>query len=99
MKAQRGISRTCMNKCDTNDPHYGLEFFDEFLVRELETIAFTSPEGTAVDNSAIVVYRSRDLPYSLKKRDHSWIKSTPESLSHTLAGDVYTLDFVGETLL
>lgn len=28
-----------MNECDTNDPHYGLESIDEFLVKKSKTIA------------------------------------------------------------
>ncbi|KAI6028951.1 Phophatidylserine decarboxylase-domain-containing protein [Pisolithus marmoratus] len=86
--------------CDTSDPHYGFKSYDEFFVRELKAVhrAVISPGNPGIINSACTstVYK---LNYNLKKTDNFWVKETPYSLSHILAGDELVDNFVGGTLM
>lgn len=86
--------------CNPRAPHYGFNSYDELFVRELHLRhrAPTHPDNSSIVNSACSS-TVHDLYYNLKRTDEFWIKNTPYSLSHILAEDELTNDFVGGTLL
>ncbi|KAI6155711.1 phosphatidylserine decarboxylase family protein [Pisolithus tinctorius] len=86
--------------CDTSDPHYGFNSYDDLFVRELKPIhrAVVYPDNPAIINSACTstVYQ---LYYDLKKTDDFWIKETPYSLNHMLGEDDLVDTFAGGTII
>ncbi|KAI6112750.1 phosphatidylserine decarboxylase-domain-containing protein [Pisolithus sp. B1] len=85
-------------KCNPEHATYGFNSYDAFFVRELRVIPAPFPDKPGLVNSACssTIY---DIYYTLKERDEFWIKNTPYSLSHILAGDKNTKHFIGGTLL
>ncbi|KAI6094523.1 phosphatidylserine decarboxylase-domain-containing protein [Pisolithus sp. B1] len=85
--------------CNPNAAHYGFNSYDELFVRELHPRhrAPTDPDNPLIINSACSS-TVHDLYYNLKRTDEFWIKNTPYSLSHILAEDELTHNFVGGTL-
>ncbi|KAI6100721.1 phosphatidylserine decarboxylase-domain-containing protein [Pisolithus croceorrhizus] len=85
-------------KCDPTHPTYGFGSYDAFFVRELKVVPAPFPDDPSIVNSACTS-TVHDLYYTLRERDEFWIKNTPYSLSHILAGDKNTKHFIGGTLL
>ncbi|KIO14490.1 hypothetical protein M404DRAFT_85235, partial [Pisolithus tinctorius Marx 270] len=86
--------------CDPSAEHYGFTSYDEFFVRELLPHRWdpelpNNPEIVNSPCSSTVHKLYRNLAHT----DRFYIKNTPYSLSHMLAGDARVDDFVGGTLL
>ncbi|KAI6155706.1 phosphatidylserine decarboxylase [Pisolithus tinctorius] len=86
--------------CDTSDPHYGYKSYDDFFVRELKAVhrAVVHPDDPAIVNSACSSTVDR-FYQDLKKTERFWLKNTPYSLNHMLAGDEFVDQFVGGSLI
>lgn len=86
-------------KCDPAEPYHGFTSWDEFFTREFRE--GVRPVGQP-DDDRFIVNACESAPYNLQynvsDRARFWIKTQPYSISHMLAQDEYTPQFVGGTV-
>lgn len=86
-------------KCDPSQPYYGFKSWDDFFTREFNDgqrpIASPYRDTVIVNACESAPYK---IAYNVKRHDKFWIKSQPYSLTHMLANDEFTDQFVGGTI-
>ncbi len=86
------IPRRCFEDeyiCDSSTPQYGFKTWDDLRVRPI-----ASPKDDAVITNACESAPYR-LAINVQQYDHFWLKTQPYCLSHMLADDGLTLQFIG----
>ncbi|KAL7267588.1 hypothetical protein RUND412_009822 [Rhizina undulata] len=86
-------------KCEPTAEHHGFKSWDNFFTREFQ-------DGVRPvmlpDDDRFIANACESAPYNIqlqvKERDRFWIKTQSYSVSHMLAGDDYTPQFVGGTV-
>lgn len=85
--------------CEPDKPHYAFTSWDDFFTRRLRPgrRPIASP-----NNAAVIINACESAPYRIargvKERDRFWIKAQPYSLTHMLANDSLTGEFVGGSI-
>lgn len=86
-------------QCDPKAPYHGFTSWDDFFTREFRPGVRPVAEP---DDDRIIVNACESAPYriarDIRDRDRFWIKAQPYSLTHMLANDPYTPQFVGGTI-
>lgn len=85
--------------CKPSEPYHGFTSWDHFFTREFRD--GIRPIGQP-DDDRFIVNACESAPYNLQykitDRARFWIKAQPYSISHMLANDDYTPQFVGGTV-
>lgn len=86
-------------QCDPKAPYHGFTSWDDFFTRQFR--AGVRPVDRP-DDDRVIVNACESAPYRIAHqihlRDRFWIKAQPYSLTHMLANDPYTPQFVGGTI-
>lgn len=86
-------------KCQPSEPHHGFKSWDDFFTREFR-------DGVrpieVPDDDRFIANACESAPYNIqtqvKERDRFWIKTQPYSITHMLANDDFTPQFIGGTV-